>query len=549
MQIGSPKKMSEPISFDGKHSASISGPSSIFRNPGSKLSSSEGILEFSPDFQLPSTFPELTRQDTTTDSDSGSKLIFDNSGLKETPPQTKLTWLVCGAVGLAVLGSSFEYGVSISVVASSKDVVCSEMDDKCSWDIVVAMFPVGGLLGAAVAATLASEFGRKWTIWTNNLFFVIGALMMALATSSTLLIGGRFLLGIGCGIGTTVVPLYVAEIAPRRARGAFGTSHQLAVTIGILVAQSASLSSALGRPGFYWHLLFGVTAVPSAVAMLVFPFFPETPRFMFARGDTINAVNTLRRLRGTPQVQAEVEDMRADADECATEGWHPALVRVPTLRMQLAIGTVLHAAQQLSGINVVLSYSTTIFTNAGVSNPQLATAVAGGANLVATLIALRLMDRAGRRPLLLVGFAGMAVAYIQLAFVFLYGDGNVLSHLTVASMVALIVAFAVGPGPVPWLMTAELFPLVVRARAVSLCVCVNWLALFATVLAFPAYERATGAYALLPMSALCAAACIFVFFYVPETATKSRATIDTLFATAHRQRSSVHVVPSLYGSV
>ncbi len=380
--------------------------------------------------------------------------------------------LIAGIAALGGLLFGYDTGVISGALLFIRDVFHLSSSGQ---GLVAGIALAGAVVGAMLAGGLSDQFGRRWVIFATALLFVAGAIVSAIAPGLAILLAGRLLVGIAIGIASMLTPLYLAEIAPARSRGAVTSLNQLCITVGILVSYLVGYALAQATGGWRWMLALG--AVPGAILALGMLVLPESPRWLAGHGRADEAQAVLRRLRGREaDVSEEMGGLRGDLRR---EGgklapWS-ALLR-PSLRRPLVIGLGLAMFQQITGINTVIYFAPQIFQAAGVSGASasiLATAGVGAVNVLLTLVSIWLIDRAGRRTLLLVSLAGMAVTLGTLAAGFAFGAGS-LAWLTVGSLAAYVAFFAVGLGPVFWLLIAEIFPLAVRGRAMSLASVSNW---------------------------------------------------------------------------
>jgi sugar porter (SP) family MFS transporter len=395
--------------------------------------------------------------------------------------------------------------------------------------IVAGIVLVGAVLGASVAGTLSDRFGRRLVILVTALAFVIGALVSAGADSVAVLLAGRLLIGIAIGVASMLTPLYLAEIAPAASRGAVTSLNQLCITLGILVSYLIGYAFADASEGWRWML--GLGAVPGAILALGMLVLPESPRWLAGHNRMPQAEAVLRRLRASPaEVADELATLRTDLKR---EGgrlvpWSALLA--PRLRPALIVGIGLAMFQQVTGINTVIYFAPQIFQAAGLSSASvsiLATAGVGAVNVLLTIVSMWLIDRAGRRALLLWSLGGMAATLMILAGGFALGTSGALAWITVLSVAAYVAFFAVGLGPVFWLLIAEIFPLAVRGRAMSLATISNWgfnLVVTVTFLGLIDLFGRTGTFLLYGVLTLVAVA--FTAALVPETKGRSLEEIE-----------------------
>jgi MFS transporter, SP family, galactose:H+ symporter len=385
--------------------------------------------------------------------------------------------------------------------------------------ILVAIVLAGAAIGAAGAGFLSDRFGRRRVILAAALLFVLGAVLSALAPGLTVLLGGRFLVGLAIGIASMLTPLYLAEISPASDRGAVVSLNQLCITIGILVSYLVGFALASFPEGWRWML--GIGALPGLILAIGMLILPESPRWLAGHGRTDDAAAVLGQLRGGADISEEFSVLRTDI---ALEGRQLASGRElfsARLRRPLVIGIGLAMFQQITGINTVIYFAPTIFETAGLPSAAisiLATAGVGAVNVIMTIVSIRLIDRLGRRQLLFWSLGGMALTLLVLAGVFHGGASGGLAWVAVASVAAFVGFFAIGLGPVFWLLIAEIFPLALRGRAMSLATVANWgfnLIVSVTFLDLVAVVGSANAFLL--YAGLSLAALAFVGALVPET--------------------------------
>jgi SP family galactose:H+ symporter-like MFS transporter len=401
--------------------------------------------------------------------------------------------------------------------------------------IVVAIALAGAAIGAAMAGYLSDRIGRRRVILTAGLLFIAGAIVSAIAQEVTILLIGRFLVGLAIGVASMLTPLYLAEISPASDRGAIVSLNQLCITAGILVSYLVGFALAGVSDGWRWMVALG--AVPGIILSLGILVLPESPRWLAGHNRTRDAESVLRRLRGTADISDELSALRTDI---AREGRRIASASdllSPRLRRPLIIGIGLAMFQQITGINTVIYFAPTIFQSAGMSSAAtsiLATAGVGAVNVIMTIVSIRLIDRLGRRQLLFWSLGGMALTLLVLSGAFYGGTSGQLAWIAVLSVAAYVGFFAIGLGPVFWLLIAEIFPLALRGRAMSLATVANWsfnLIVSATFLNLVGAVGSAGAfliYALLSMAALA-----FVARMVPETKGRSLEQIEASLDAGH----------------
>ena len=392
-------------------------------------------------------------------------------------------------------------------------------------EIVVSAVLVGAVIGAAAGGRLADRYGRRKLIILSAVIFSIGAVGTSLTPLVSLLIAGRIVVGIAIGIASFIAPMYISELAPARVRGSLVSVNQLAITVGIVVSYLVDYAfSALGA----WRMMLGLAAVPSIVLGLAMWRLPSSPRWLVARGSTEEAKSVLGRIRSSSEIDAEVKEIERSLEKQKGSG---VLLSHPMLRMALFVGIGLAVFQQLTGINTVIYYAPTIFEFAGFKTAGfsiLATVGVGIVNVAFTLLAIRLMDRVGRRPLLLGGVAGQTVGLVILGLAFqMHQLARFIGYIAVASLAIYVASFAIGLGPVFWLMISEIYPLKVRGTAMSMATIANWGVNLAVAVTFLTLVGAVGRPRTFWIYAgIGIAAWLFFYFLVPETKGKTLEEIE-----------------------
>jgi SP family galactose:H+ symporter-like MFS transporter len=409
--------------------------------------------------------------------------------------------------------------------------------------VVVAIALAGAAVAAAFAGYLSDRVGRRPLILSAGLLFIAGAVIAALAQEVIILLLGRLLVGLAIGVASMLTPLYLAEISPARNRGAVVSLNQLCITIGILVSYLVGFMLASEPAGWRWMLALG--ALPGIILSVGMIVLPESPRWLAGHGRVRDAETALQRLRGTSDVATELNALRTDL---AREGRRVAStieLLAPRLRRPLVIGIGLAMFQQITGINTVIYFAPTIFESAGMSSAAtsiLATAGVGAVNVIMTLVSIRLIDRMGRRQLLYWSLSGMTVTLFVLCTVFHAGPSGQFAWVAVVSVAAYVGFFAIGLGPVFWLLIAEIFPLSLRARAMSLATVANWafnLIVSATFLDLVGVAGSAGAF--LVYGVLSIGALAFTAIVVPETNGRTLEQIEATLETGATPLSSRHV--------
>ncbi|VDM26247.1 unnamed protein product [Toxocara canis] len=415
------------------------------------------------------------------------------------------------AVLAIVIGSSFQFGYHIGCINSSKEYI-EEFIRETSfadnperfnktrawiWASIVSAFPFGAIFGSLIAATLADTYGRKTTIFFNNVPAAIAGALMTFAYPFKmwyLLLIGRLIIGVNAGISSGVVSTFLTELSPDNLRGTLGSCNQLFLTIAILFSNVLSFKVIFGSET-RWQYIFGLTFFPIISQLILLKFCPESPRYtlVFER-DEAQAEKDLIMLREKPDVHEEIEEIKQEAAQRESESkvTFRALF-TSELRWATFIAVFLMFMQQMTGINAAMYYSNDIFQSAGLVGDQivLATCAMMLANVLMTVASTWLVDhpRFGRRSLLLTGMAGMFFTSIAVVVALvLIGKKTYVTESRVAAivfMVLFVIAFATGPGSIPWFYVSELFASNARASATAIACAVNWTMNFAIGLLFP----------------------------------------------------------------
>ncbi|CAJ1343611.1 unnamed protein product [Effrenium voratum] len=413
-------------------------------------------------------------------------------------------WMAC----LAAIPGSFQYGFGLSVINVPQAAVCRSLglaQTSLTWSSLVAVLSPSGLLGAWLAPSAVRRLGLVTALCGTSIFFLISGALFPFAAqaaarsqllATALFASGRVVAGLGAGAATVFVPLYLGRIAPLQLRGAVGNLHQVAIVLGLLVAQLAGAA-------LPWPRTLALAALFGALQLLLMPWLREVP------------------------------EETTDSESQAPIGGFGALGS-SELRRPMAMAVALMALQQYCGINGVWYYSTSFFTEAGLPNPLAGTLVSSAIFMVATLVAVPLIEKAGRRSLLLRGQTSAAIALSILTASLCakaagglgFTDG-LLNGATLMSVIAFVVSFAISLGPIPWQIANEIFPL--RCRAEAQCVIASLCEIFSAsvALGFPVLQRILGArLAFLPSVVVLLLGYLYVRKNLPET--KNREVKDIL---------------------
>ncbi|XP_065132417.1 solute carrier family 2, facilitated glucose transporter member 2 isoform X1 [Paramisgurnus dabryanus] len=395
------------------------------------------------------------------------------------------------------------------------------------WSLSVAVFAVGGVLSSFLVGFVGDFRGRIKGMLAINLLAISAGLLMGLAQMGTphlMVIAGRAIMGLYCGLTSGLVPMYIGEISPVKYRGALGTLHQLALVTGILLSQVIGLEFLLGNDDM-WPLLLGLSGAPAILQSLLLLLCPESPRYLYIKlGKTEEACKSLKRLKGDCDTSRDIAEMQAEKEEAMKEAKMSILrlLRSSVYRKQLFVALMMHLSQQFSGINAIFYYSTAIFQTAGVGQPVYATIGVGVINIIFTLVSVALVDRAGRRTLTLIGLAGMCCCAVAMTVGMAFQDVYPwMSYLSMTAIFLFVSFFEIGPGPIPWFIVAELFSQGPRPAAIALAGCCNWTSNFIIGMFFPYLESLCGSYVFIIFAVLLFGFTIFTYLRVPETKGKT----------------------------
>ena len=360
---------------------------------------------------------------------------------------------------------------------------------------VVAGLLLGAMIGAAFAGRLSDRMGRRRLIMIAAVVFTGGALLAAFAPTVAVLIAARFIIGLAVGSAALVVPLYLAEIAPTEVRGRIASLNQLMIVSGIL---AAFIVNAILASSQNWRLMLGLAAAPSVVLLAGMLFMPETPRFLVHAGEEDTAHDVLEDLPGDEPPGERIEEIREVEQHEESGGGLSGLIRAKWVRPALLVAVGLAVFQQFVGINTIIYYAPTTLTNVGFAKTSAiyANLIIGVINVAMTILAIRLIDRWGRKPLLFAGIAGMVTSLLVLgislsALPTPHHPGDPAAVITLVCLATFIASFAATWGPVVWVMLPEVLPLSVRGTAMGVAVFGNWAANFLVLARFrPASSRA-----------------------------------------------------------
>jgi SP family xylose:H+ symportor-like MFS transporter len=441
--------------------------------------------------------------------------------------QSKYNWTFLISISLATAMGGYLFGFDFAVITGGLPFLRAAFGLDAFWEgLTTGSLALGCVVGCIFAGSMAVRYGRKPGLLLAASIFCLSSLAMALAPNLACFIVSRFSAGIGVGMASMLSPMYIAEISPPEVRGRLVTINQLTIVLGQVVTHFENYQLRDTGPDA-WRWMFGLGMIPSLLFLIGVFFVPESPRWLLKAGRENDSRKVLGHVGNTHFVDITIEAIRKTLHgETKTNLRHIFQKAVLPI---VIIGIGLAVFQQFCGINVVFNYTTNIFESIGASSSeQLLQAVyISLANLVFTLFAMSLVDRWGRKPLMLIGAGGLAILYIVIGYILFNGSGTGLSIFILLA----IGIYAMSLAPLTWVLIAEIFPNNVRGIATSVAVICLWLAYFILVFTFPVIERHFGdAAAFWGYAVICVLGFLFIYIKLPETKGKSLETIESDFA-------------------
>lgn len=397
---------------------------------------------------------------------------------------------------------------------------------ELGWTVSSLLF--GCIAGVFMAGKAGDHYGRKKVLMLAAFLFLFSAVGSASAHSLYFFLVARVLGGIAVGIASILSPMYIAELAPAKYRGTLVALNQLAIVIGILIAFFSNyLLVGTGENNWRWMLL--VMAAPAALLFFSLFLVPESPRWLVARNRNDEALQVLIKTSGKEFAPAELKEIEETLKNQKESSFKELLA--PKVRPLLFIGIILAVFQQITGINTIMYYAPKIFANVGQSNDSalLQTILIGGTNLIFTLVAMVLIDRFGRKLLIIIGSTGMMLMLAGLSFLFFTNQTS--GVLVLIFILGYCAFFSASLGPTLWVVVAELFPNRLRSKGMSVAIVSLWIACTIVTIAFPIMlEKLSGGITFLIFALICLANLLYVWRYVPETKGKTLEELEKEFA-------------------
>ncbi|KGO66506.1 Major facilitator superfamily domain, general substrate transporter [Penicillium italicum] len=422
--------------------------------------------------------------------------------------------------------------------------------------MIVSLLSAGTFFGALGAAPIADKFGRRMAMIMESFVFVFGVILQTISTSIPLFVAGRFFAGLGVGLLSATIPLYQSETAPKWIRGTIVGAYQLAITIGLLLAAIVNNSTKERDDTGCYRIPIAVQFAWAIILVVGMLLLPETPRFLIKQDRYEEATKALARLRRMdvedPAILAELAEIQANHEFEMRLG-KASYVEIfrGSLAKRLATGCAVQGLQQLAGVNFIFYYGTTFFQNSGIKNSFVITLITSIINVVSTFPGLYMVEKWGRRPLLMFGAVGMCISQFIVAIVGTAIDSDVSNKVLIAFVCIYIFFFASSWGPVAWVVTGELFPLKARAKCLSITTATNWLLNWAIAYATPYMVNSgpgnanLGSKVFFIWGGFCFICAVFVYTCIYETKGLSLEQVDELYAKVPRAWNSIGWVPSV----
>ncbi|KAK9391400.1 solute carrier family 2 facilitated glucose transporter member 11 [Crotalus adamanteus] len=476
----------------------------------------------------------------------------------------------------AGIGGTFQYGYNLTIINAPTAFIQSFINETwldrtgaalegkmitLVWSFIVAVYPLGGLVGALIAAPMAVKMGRKKSLLLNNAFVALASLLVGfsrVAKSFEMILLSRFFAGINSGVAMSIQPMYLGESAPKELRGAVAMTSASFAALGLVIGQVAGLREILGAEES-WPVLLASNAVPGLVQLVLLPWAPESPRYLLIdRGDQDSCISALRQLRGSSDLSIEMKEILAEqaalqgqATKAPWELWSNRAVR-----WQLITVVVLSSAMQLCGNDSMYFYASYVFQEAGIPYDKIQYSVigTGSCELIMSMTCNLLIECIGRRMLLIGGYSLMATwAILFMVVLSLQEQFSWMPYLSMACIFAYILSFGIGPATgsfsasqdsprllitltclgkthcapqskkagVTGIIPTEIFDQVTRPAAYTISGSLLWINLFVVGLAFPFVVESLGYYCYLPFFIVCVGTTLYVWFFLPETKGKS----------------------------
>ena len=426
---------------------------------------------------------------------------------------------------ISALGG-YLFGFDFAVISGALPFLRDQFGLNEYWEgFATGSLALGAIIGCVIAGSVSDKYGRRPGLLMAASIFAISSLAMAFAPDLSFFIAARFMAGIGVGMASMLSPMYIAEVSPAKYRGRMVAINQLTIVIGILITNLVNYSLRDNGPDA-WRWMFGLGAVPSTLFVIGVLWLPESPRWLIKAGKEQKALDILSRIGNNFFAKNSIGSIKESLQGDTKINYRAAFEKAVLPAVLIGIG--LAVFQQLCGINVVFNYTSNIFQSVGASKDDqiLQTVFIGGVNLICTLLAMGLVDKLGRKPLMLIGAGGLAVLYIIIAQLLASQSSSVGNYL-----LAAIGIYALSLAPVTWVLISEIFPNKVRGAAISIAVLCLWAAYFILTFSFPVLAKWIGMHNTFYIySVVCVIGFAFVWLKVKETKGKTLEELETVFS-------------------
>ncbi len=452
--------------------------------------------------------------------------ITTENNTENTPSGKTNTLYLSGLALIAAIGG-YLFGFDFAVISGALPFLREQFGLNEYWEgFTTGSLALGCIIGCLVAAKTSEKFGRRPALLLSAFVFAFSSAGMAMAPGLSFFIFSRFCAGIGVGMASMLAPMYIAEISPPQVRGRLVSLYQLTIVLGILI--TSIVNYLLRNHGIdAWRWMFGMGVIPSVLFFTGVFFLPESPRWLLKAGKDKSARKVLSAIGDEKYVNATIISIEQSLTGPVTMNYAAAFKKPFFTAVALGIG--LAVFQQFCGINVVFNYTSNIFASIGASKDDqlLQTVFIGGVNLVFTLLAISLVDKLGRKPLMLIGSAGLGVLYIIIATVL----GAKEATGSAVFLLAAIGLYATTLAPITWVLISEIFPNKVREEATSIAVMSLWAAYFVLTFTFPILAKLLGGVknTFFVYSVICFIGLIFIYFKVNETKGRTLEEIEKQF--------------------
>lgn len=421
------------------------------------------------------------------------------------------------------------YGYDMGIIAAALIFVRGSFALSTTMqEVVVSIVLIGAMLGAVIGGEVADRIGRRATLLWGGGLFIAGSILAPLSPNITTLVVARALLGLAIGFTSVTAPVYISELSPPKSRGRLISLYQFALTLGIALANLVGYWLASGQA---WRTMFGLGAVPAALFLLLVLTLPESPRWLFAVGRVEQAHGVLRTYTDEVGARLLLDDIQAALHAKVDKSWRS--LWTPAVRGALLVAVGFTVLQQVTGINTIIYYGPQIFSLAGITANKsaiFATLIVAITNMIFTVVAMVLVDRVGRKPLLYAGVTGMTVSLFVLSYAF-HHEATLQASLGALATVCLVIyiaCFAFSMGPIAWILVSEVFPLQVRARGVAAATIGSGASNFLVSATFLSLIKFAGNSATFAVyGVFCLVTLLFIRFVVPETKGRELESIST----------------------